>query len=63
MRRRAFIEGVAAFGVAWPLAARAQQSSVPSRLGNQVIAAPDKLNSKHMGSGNADLRRFVTRLF
>jgi putative tryptophan/tyrosine transport system substrate-binding protein len=29
MRRRAFIEGVAAFGVAWPLAARAQQSSVP----------------------------------
>src|SRR5215469_2707336 len=29
MRRRAFIEGIAALGVAWPLAARAQQSSVP----------------------------------
>ena len=29
MRRRTFIEEVAAFGVAWPLAARAQQSSVP----------------------------------
>jgi putative ABC transport system substrate-binding protein len=29
MRRRAFIEGVAALGVAWPLGARAQQSSVP----------------------------------
>src|SRR5215469_13635685 len=30
MRRRAFIEGIAASGVAWPLAARAQQSSVPA---------------------------------
>src|SRR5215471_15929902 len=29
MRRRAFIEGIAALGVAWPLAARAQQSSMP----------------------------------
>jgi putative tryptophan/tyrosine transport system substrate-binding protein len=29
MRRRAFIEGIAALGVAWPLAARAQQSSIP----------------------------------
>jgi putative ABC transport system substrate-binding protein len=29
MRRRAFIEGIAALGLAWPLAARAQQSSVP----------------------------------
>ena len=29
MRRRAFIEGIAASGVAWPLAARAQQSSMP----------------------------------
>jgi putative ABC transport system substrate-binding protein len=29
MRRRAFIEGIAASGVAWPLAARAQQSSIP----------------------------------
>ena len=30
MRRRAFIEGIAASGVAWPLAARAQQSSMPA---------------------------------
>jgi putative tryptophan/tyrosine transport system substrate-binding protein len=29
MRRRAFIERIAALGVAWPLAARAQQSSIP----------------------------------
>jgi putative ABC transport system substrate-binding protein len=29
MRRRAFIEGIVAWGVAWPLAARAQQSSMP----------------------------------
>src|SRR5712691_11078801 len=29
MRRRAFIKGIAALGVAWPLAARAQQSSMP----------------------------------
>jgi putative tryptophan/tyrosine transport system substrate-binding protein len=29
IRRRVFIQGVAAFGVAWPLAVRAQQSSVP----------------------------------
>src|SRR5262249_45247748 len=29
MRRRAFIEGIAAVGVAWPLTVRAQQSSMP----------------------------------
>ena len=29
MRRRAFIEGIAALGVAWPLGTRAQQSSMP----------------------------------
>jgi putative tryptophan/tyrosine transport system substrate-binding protein len=29
MRRRAFIKGIAALGVAWPPAARAQQSSMP----------------------------------
>jgi putative ABC transport system substrate-binding protein len=29
MRRRAFIERIAALGVAWPLAVRAQQSSIP----------------------------------
>src|SRR6516225_1886588 len=29
MRRRAFIEGIAALGWAWPLAVRAQQSSMP----------------------------------
>jgi putative ABC transport system substrate-binding protein len=29
MRRRSFIEGIAALGVAWPLAARAQQSIMP----------------------------------
>jgi len=29
MRRRSFIEGIAASGVAWPLAAHAQQSSIP----------------------------------
>jgi putative tryptophan/tyrosine transport system substrate-binding protein len=29
MRRRAFMEGIAALGVAWPLAARAQQAAMP----------------------------------
>ena len=29
MRRRAFIEGITALGVAWPLAVRAQQPAMP----------------------------------
>jgi putative ABC transport system substrate-binding protein len=33
MRRRAFIEGIAALGVAWPLAGRAQQSTAVRRVG------------------------------
>jgi putative ABC transport system substrate-binding protein len=33
MRRRAFIERVAALGVAWPLAARAQQRESVRRIG------------------------------
>jgi putative ABC transport system substrate-binding protein len=33
MRRRAFIERIAALGVAWPLAARAQQGESLRRIG------------------------------
>ena len=41
MRRRAFIEGIAASGVAWPLAARAQQAERMRRIGLLMGAADD----------------------
>ena len=41
MRRRTFIEGVAAFGVAWPLAARAQQGEHMRRIGVLTLFASD----------------------
>ena len=40
MRRRAFIEGITAFGVAWSLAARAQQPQMPV-IGFLGISSPD----------------------
>src|SRR6516165_7378806 len=40
MRRRAFIEGTTAFGVAWSLAARAQQPQMPV-IGFLGISSPD----------------------
>ena len=41
MRRRTFIEGVAALGVAWPLAARAQQGEHMRRIGVLLPASAD----------------------
>jgi putative ABC transport system substrate-binding protein len=41
MRRRTFIEGVAALGVAWPLAARAQQGEHMRRIGVLTLFASD----------------------
>jgi putative ABC transport system substrate-binding protein len=52
MRRRAFIEGIAALGVAWPLAARAQQSAMPVigyLNGASAAQFPQLLDGFHKG--------------
>jgi putative ABC transport system substrate-binding protein len=41
MRRRAFIEGIAALGVAWPLAARAQQADRTPLIGVAMTLTSD----------------------
>jgi putative ABC transport system substrate-binding protein len=40
MRRRAFVEGIAALGVAWPLTVRAQQPAMPV-VGFLSIGSPE----------------------
>jgi putative tryptophan/tyrosine transport system substrate-binding protein len=45
MRRRDFITGIASSGIAWPLAARAQQMKPPT-VGVLVSAAPDDWSSR-----------------
>src|SRR5215471_3271645 len=52
MRRRAFIEGIAALGVAWPLAARAQQTAMPVigyLNGASAAQFPQLLDGFHKG--------------
>jgi putative tryptophan/tyrosine transport system substrate-binding protein len=46
MRRRAFIEGIAALGVAWPLAARAQSTDRVRVVGILSILGPDDPEAK-----------------
>jgi putative ABC transport system substrate-binding protein len=59
MRRRDFIKGIAGSAVAWPLAARAQQSATPRRIGVLMSLAADDPRAKAQLAGLRDgLARF-----
>ena len=57
MRRRTFIEGIAALGVAWPLAVRAQQAGKVHRIGF-LGSATARGSAKAVESFRAGLREF-----
>src|SRR6516162_7858007 len=51
MRRRAFIEGIAALATAWPFAVRAQQSTTMRRVGVLMNYRADEPEGQDAGDG------------